>query len=225
MATRFVTYCRVSTDKQGRSGLGLEAQREAVERHLARVGGVEVAAFVEVESGKRADRPQLLQALATARAHGAVLIVAKLDRLARNVAFISTLMEAGVDFVACDCPAANRLTLHILAAMGEHEAAMISERTKAALAATKARGTILGGYRGGPAPTDTHRAKATTAKQAKATSRARDLAPLLASIRAEGHVTLPAMAQALNERGIPTARGCMWTPTAVQRVNRILFDG
>jgi DNA invertase Pin-like site-specific DNA recombinase len=161
---RFVTYTRVSTDKQGRSGLGLEAQREAVERHLARVGGVEVAAFTEIESGKRADRPQLLQALATARAHGAVLIVAKLDRLARNVAFISTLMESGVDFVACDCPAANRLTLHILAAMGEHEAAMISERTKAALAATKARGTILGGYRGGPAPTDTHRAKATTAK-------------------------------------------------------------
>jgi DNA invertase Pin-like site-specific DNA recombinase len=102
---------------------------------------------------------------------------------------------------------------------------MISERTKAALAATKARGTILGGYRGGPAPTDAHRAKATTAKQAKATSRARDLAPLLASIRAEGHVSLHAMAVALNERGIPTARGCMWTPTAVQRVNKTFMDG
>jgi len=225
MNARFVSYTRVSTDRQGRSGLGLEAQREAVERHLARVGGVEVAAFVEVESGKRADRPQLLQALATARAHGATLLIAKLDRLARNVHFVSGLMESGCDFVACDMPAANKLTVHIIAAMAEHEAAMISERTKAALAAAKARGTILGGYKGGPAPTDAHRIKASAALVAKATSRARDLAPLLASIRAEGIESLPAMAAALNARGVPTARGCAWTATAVRRVNRILFDG
>jgi DNA invertase Pin-like site-specific DNA recombinase len=221
---RFVSYLRVSTDKQGRSGLGVEAQREAVTRHMARVGGVEVAAFVEVESGKRADRPQLLQALAAARAHGATLLIAKLDRLGRNVHFVSGLMESGVDFVACDMPAANKLTIHIIAAMAEHEAQMISERTRAALAATKARGTILGGYRGGPAPTDAHRAKATTAKQMKAANRARDLGPLLATIRSEGHVSLPAMAAALNARGIPTARGCAWTPTAVRRVNLALTD-
>lgn len=215
---RGVTYLRVSTDKQGRSGLGLDAQREAVERHVARIGGVVVADFVEVESGKRADRPQLIQALAIARAHGATLIIAKLDRLARNVHFISGLMESGVPFVACDMPAANKLTIHIIASMAEHERELISERTKAALAAAKKRGTVLGGWRGGPVPTDAARAKASAAKTAQAASRARDLAPLMATIRGEGGVSLSAMAAALNARGISTARGADWTPTAVRRV-------
>jgi DNA invertase Pin-like site-specific DNA recombinase len=135
---RFVGYYRVSTAKQGASGLGLEAQREAVRRHATSARGVIVANFTEIESGKRNDRPQIAAALAACRARKATLVIAKLDRLARNVAFISNLMESGVDFVACDNPNANRLTIHILAAIAEHERAMISERTKAALAAAKA---------------------------------------------------------------------------------------
>ena len=141
---RFVAYFRVSTDKQGVSGLGLEAQREAVSRHVAIAQGVIVAEFQEIESGKRNDRPQIAAALAACRLRRATLVIAKLDRLARNVFFISSLMESGVDFVACDNPHATRLTIHILAAVAEHEREMISQRTKAALAAAKARGKKLG---------------------------------------------------------------------------------
>jgi DNA invertase Pin-like site-specific DNA recombinase len=130
----FVAYFRVSTDKQGASGLGLEAQREAVARHVAGAGGAIVAEFQEIESGKRNDRPQIAAALGMCRVRRATLIIAKLDRLARNVAFISSLMESGVDFVAVDNPFATRLTIHILAAVAEHEREMISQRTKAALA-------------------------------------------------------------------------------------------
>jgi DNA invertase Pin-like site-specific DNA recombinase len=137
-----VTYARVSTARQGVSGLGIEAQQAAIANHLR--GAVPLAEFVEVESGKHSNRPELDKALAMCRKHKAVLVIAKLDRLARNVAFISNLMESKVEFVACDFPQANRLMLHILSAVAEHEARMISERTKAALAAAKARGTPLG---------------------------------------------------------------------------------
>jgi DNA invertase Pin-like site-specific DNA recombinase len=150
---KFVAYYRVSTARQGRSGLGLAAQQAAVHEHLNGGKWRIVAEFTEVESGKRADnRPKLAEALAACRVHGATLIIAKLDRLARNVAFVSNLMEAGVDFEAVDFPAANRLTVHILAAVAEHEARMISERTKAALAAAKRRGVKLGGIRNGHVP-------------------------------------------------------------------------
>ena len=148
---RFVAYYRVSTDKQGRSGLGLDAQREAVHRHLNGGSWHLVAEVIEVESGKRNDRPKLSEALRLCRIHKATLIIAKLDRLARNVHFTSGLMESGVDFVAVDFPQANRLTIHILAAVAEHEAGMISARTRAALAAAKARGVQLGGLRARPA--------------------------------------------------------------------------
>jgi DNA invertase Pin-like site-specific DNA recombinase len=148
--SRFVAYYRVSTERQGRSGLGLEAQKAAVRDYLNGGNWKIVAEFVEGESGKRSDRPQLAAALAACTLRGAKLIIAKLDRLARNVAFVSNLMEAGVDFIAVDFPTANRLTVHILAAVAEHEAKMVSERTKAALAAAKARGRKLGGYRGVP---------------------------------------------------------------------------
>jgi len=145
---KFVTYYRVSTAKQGASGLGLEAQQAAVESYVGRESGQIVAPpFIEVESGKLKVRPQLKRAIAHARQHKAVLLVAKLDRLARNVSFLANLLEAGVDFRACDNPHATRLTIHILAAVAEEEARAISERTKAALKAAKARGVKLGSSR------------------------------------------------------------------------------
>ncbi|RYZ15747.1 MAG: recombinase family protein, partial [Myxococcaceae bacterium] len=141
---RFVAYLRVSTQRQGRSGLGLEAQREAVARHVASVGGSILAEVVETESGKRVDRPELVRALVTCRAHKATLLIARLDRLARNVAFIAGLMETGVPFLACDMPTATPFMLHVYAAMAEAEGKAISARTKVALAAAKARGVKLG---------------------------------------------------------------------------------
>src|SRR5712675_1546426 len=145
---KFIGYLRVSTEKQGLSGLGIDAQRKAIEDYLNGGRWELLAEHVEIESGKRSDRPELAKALAQSKATGATLVIAKLDRLARNVAFISNLMESGVDFVAADMPQANRLTVHVLAAIAEHEAAAISARTKAALARAKARGTRLGGDRG-----------------------------------------------------------------------------
>src|SRR6202051_1034902 len=141
---KFVSYLRVSTAKQGVSGLGLEAQRATVESYLNGGKWTLVQELLEVESGKRNDRPALAEALRLCRKHKAVLVIAKLDRLARNVHFISGLMESGVEFIAADMPTANKLTVHIMAAFAEHEAAMISARTKAALQAAKARGTNLG---------------------------------------------------------------------------------
>jgi DNA invertase Pin-like site-specific DNA recombinase len=162
--------------------------------------------FTEVESGKRVDRPKLAAALAACRIHGAKLVIAKLDRLARNVAFISVLMESGVEFEAVDFPQANRLTIHILAAVAEHEAKAISERTKAALAAAKARGTKLGGFRG-RAGTAADCAVARRTRSAKAAARAADLAPTVADIRAAGAASLRAIAAGLNEQRIPAPRG------------------
>src|SRR3954465_3988703 len=138
-APAFVSYLRVSTDKQGASGLGLEAQREAVERHVRSVDGRLLSEHIEVESGKNNDRPEIAKALAAARARRATLVIAKLDRLARNLHFVTGLQDAGVDFVACDNPQANKLMIHMLVAFAEHEREQISTRTKAALAAAKAR--------------------------------------------------------------------------------------
>ena len=147
--TKIVAYYRVSTKRQGESGLGLEGQQVAVAAFAKQHGASIIASYIEVESGKRSDRPVLAQALGHARLAKATLVVAKLDRLARNVAFLSALMESGVDFVACDNEHANRLTIHILAAVAEAEAKAISERTKTALAAAKRRGVKLGSARPG----------------------------------------------------------------------------
>ncbi len=214
----FIAYYRVSTERQGRSGLGLEAQQTAVRSYLNGGDWNLAAEVVEVESGKRSDRPKLAEALRLCRLHKATLIIAKLDRLARNVAFVSALMESGVEFVAADFPQANRLTIHILAAVAEHEAKAISDRTKAALAAAKARGTKLGGYRG-VSPSDASRDAARAKRSAIASARAADIAPMVVELRAAGVTTLDGIAQALTARGIPTARGGeKWTATQVSRV-------
>ncbi len=215
----FVAYYRVSTAKQGASGLGLEAQKSAVQSYLSGGQCELVEEVTEVESGKRNDRPALAHALALCRIHGATLIIAKLDRLARNVAFISNLMEAGVEFTAVDFPQANRLTIHVLAAVAEHEAVMISQRTKMALAAAKARGVVLGGDRGMIASQALTGAKASASvRQAKARKRSSDLLPVIQAIKAEGASSLRRIAAVLNERRIPTARGCQWNAVQVRRV-------
>lgn len=216
---RFVAYYRVSTKRQGVSGLGLEAQQEAVRAYLDGGTWRLVDEVIEVESGKRSDRPKLAEALRLCRLHKATLVIAKLDRLARNVAFVSTLMDAGVDFVAVDFPQANRLTVHILAAVAEHEAKAISERTTAALARAKARGVKLGGNRGHMATivAGGHAASLAVRKE-KAKSRASDLLPVITEIRSAGALSLQQVADALNVRGITTARGCRWTPTQVRRI-------
>ena len=160
MDPTFISYLRVSTKRQGESGLGLEAQRHAVASHIA--GGRLLAEYVEIESGGRNDRPQLAAALAHAQATGATLIIAKLDRLARNVHFVSGLLESRVDFLACDLPMADKLTIHVLAAVAEHEREMISARTKVAMAAAKARGADHPGdpgWRGDVGSANRHRAR------------------------------------------------------------------
>jgi DNA invertase Pin-like site-specific DNA recombinase len=218
---KFVAYYRVSTAKQGKSGLGLEAQQEAVRTYLNGGKWEMEGEFVEVESGKRNDRPQLVEALALCRLHGATLVIAKLDRLARNVNFISNLMESTVEFTAVDFPQANRLTIHILAAVAEHEASMISARTKAALGAAKARGVSLGGNRGNIAGEALKGAKASAVKRGmKAANRASDLLPVIRSAQANGASSLRQIADLLNNRGIKTARGGEWSAVQVQRVLR-----
>jgi DNA invertase Pin-like site-specific DNA recombinase len=215
---KFVAYYRVSTQRQGRSGLGLEAQQAAVQTHLNGGRWRIVAEFTEVESSKRKDRPKLADALAVCRLHSAKLIIAKLDRLSRNVAFVSALMEAGVEFEAVDFPQANRLTIHILAAVAEHEAKVISESTKAALAAAKRRGVKLGGDRGAKL-TAKARMAGCKARAERAEAKAADLAPIIRDMQAAGATSLRAIAAALNERGIPTANGQNeWRAVQVSRV-------
>jgi DNA invertase Pin-like site-specific DNA recombinase len=214
IAGRFVAYYRVSTQGQGRSGLGLEAQRKAVQDYLDGGHWKLIGEFTEIESGKRSDRPKLAEAMRAAKRHKATLVIAKLDRLARSVAFISDIMEGEVEFVAVDMPMANRLTVHILAAVAEHEREMISQRTKAALAAAKARGTLLGNR--------------TNLEVAQRNSRAvrskasvqfvQNAIPVIRQIQATGLTSLREVAGALNARGIRSARGGEWHPTQVKRV-------
>jgi DNA invertase Pin-like site-specific DNA recombinase len=214
---QFISYHRVSTARQGRSGLGLEAQKAAVVSYLNGGSWTLIEEFVEVESGKRSDRPQLNAALAACRLHKATLVIAKLDRLARNVAFVSALMEAGVEFVAVDFPQANRLTIHILAAVAEHEARAISDRTKAALSAAKARGTVLGGFRG-RAGTEADCERARAARAALADRRALDIAPTIRALQAGGITSLSSIAANLNNRDITTSKGSVWSAVQVRRV-------
>jgi DNA invertase Pin-like site-specific DNA recombinase len=204
----FVSYLRVSTARQGGSGLGLEAQREAVSSFALSRGAKIVAEFVEVESGSRRDRPELAGAIKQAKASGAVLLIAKLDRLARSVAVISSLMEAGVEFLAVDNPHATRLMLHLLAAFAEHERGEISARTKAALAAAKARGVVLGA--------NGRRLACEAVQDAVQFRRLHRNA--LDEIRASGATTLRQIAAALNARDIPSREGGSWHPGNTARL-------
>lgn len=204
---QYVAYYRVSTTKQGESGLGLDAQRAAVERYLAGKGML-LAEFTEVESGKRADRPQLALAIQASKRHKATLVIAKLDRLSRNVAFISNLMENATDFIACDMPHANRLTIHVLAAVAEHEREMISARTQAAMDQAKARGVKMGNPRWQESI-----GKATAARWPKRA--ASQVEAILRAHQTEGK-SLRQIAAALNELGLKTPTGAQWHASSVR---------
>lgn len=207
--TKYVAYYRVSTQRQGQSGLGLEAQQAAVAAFCE-----PAESFTEVESGKNNSRPELARAIAACKRLNAVLVVAKLDRLARNVAFVSALMESGVEFKACDNPHANRLTVHILAAVAEDEARRISERTKAALAAYKARGGVLGSPEN---LTDNARQKGAKANSGAARQHSEAVRPIAEKLKEAGK-SLRQIAEVLTERGILTRRGKAYSATAVMRL-------
>lgn len=215
--SRIVAYYRVSTKRQGRSGLGLEAQQEMVRQLAAQYGATIIAEFVEVETGKIAERPQLEEAMHRARLTNSTLVIAKLDRLARNVAFLSRLMDSGLEFVCCDNPHATRFTLHILAAVAEHEAKMISDRTKAALRAAKARGVKLGSAREGHWEGREHlrdwkKANAASAvvRQSRAAARYEYLLPEIIRRREDGQ-TIAEIVEWLNQDGFVTPRNKPYT--------------
>lgn len=213
---KFIAYYRVSTQKQGSSGLGLEAQEKAVKDYLNGGKWELLTQFIEVESGKHADRPKLTEALALAKKNKATLIIAKLDRLSRNMAFIANLMESKVEFKACDFPTANKLTLHIMAAFAEHEREMISKRTSDALQAAKSRNQKLGWAN--PSRTDQSNASAlgVAARKEKLIKQDNNLLPVIQQIKLSGIVTLQGIANELNKRDIKTSRGNQWYASSVR---------
>jgi DNA invertase Pin-like site-specific DNA recombinase len=218
---KLIAYHRVSTAKQGSSGLGLEAQRAAIEAHAERMRAKIVRTFVEVESGKINSRPELAKALHLAKVTGATLVIAKLDRLSRNAAFLLTLRDSGVRFVAADMPDANELTVGIMALVAQQEREAISKRTTEALAAAKRRGTRLGNPNGARALR--RAAKGNTASigaiQSKADLHAHNLRPVIDALTGEGITSLGAVAAELNERGMLTPRGgVLWHKTTVRNL-------
>lgn len=219
MNGKFVAYYRVSTQRQGQSGLGLEAQKAAVTAFLNGGNWTLVSEIVEVESGRKSDRPKLAEALRLCRLHKAKLLVAKLDRLSRSVSFISTLMESGVKFQAVDMPDVNEMVVHILASVAQGEAKAISERTRVALAAAKARGKVLGGLRWDITSVgEQGRAAALQTRRENAAKYRADILPVIQQKQAEGAVTLKAIADALNLDGTPAPRGGSWSAVQVSRV-------
>lgn len=211
---RFVAYYRVSTARQGRSGLGLEAQREAVRTFLNGGNWTLSAEHTEVESGKLDSRPELAKALNACRLTGATLVIAKLDRLSRDAAFLLNLEKAGVEFVAADMPNANRLTVRLMAVIAQEEREMIAKRTKDALAAAKARGVKLGGFRAGARVDHQQGIKAL---QDRADAFAAGVGPMIAEMRRSGS-SLRQIAEELTTRGIRTSRGGAWSADAVRQV-------
>jgi DNA invertase Pin-like site-specific DNA recombinase len=219
---KFVTYYRVSTQKQGQSGLGLEAQKSAVKEYLNTHGGVALASFTEVESGKINTRPQLEAALLRCRQAHATLLVAKLDRLSRNAAFLFNLRDSGVKFQALDIPEANTLTLGVMAVLAQHEREIISARTRAALAARRARGLPLGTPRDLSAYAARASALARAVNTEKARTRAALVAPAIKSARSAGCASLRQVAEHLDDLGITTPRGKSWTATAVANAEKLI---
>ncbi|QIJ76506.1 recombinase family protein [Methylobacterium sp. NI91] len=217
MAGAYVSYLRVSTDRQGRSGLGLEAQRRAVTDYLDGGRWTLISELVEIESGARNDRPRLAEALALCRLHGATLLITKLDRLSRDAHFLLGLQKAGVRFVAADMPEANEMVVGIMAVVAQAERKMISARTRAALAAVKARGKTLGNP-ANLANQAAGRERSAAVRIEAADRRAADLAPIVASIRQAGATSLRQIAARLNERAIPRARGGTWSAAQVQHL-------
>ncbi len=217
-----IAYYRVSTQRQGVSGLGLEAQQAAVAAYAAATRSELLTAYTEVESGRKSDRPELAKAIRQAKALRATLVIAKLDRLARSVAFIANVMESAVEFVACDMPQANRLTLHIMAAVAEAEALAISERTKAALAAARARGVKLGARRDGhPSFSPEHRAKGAAACVKLWADEMRacyaEVAPVATELRESG-LSLREIGAKLDALRYSTRTGKPWTAIQVSRL-------
>jgi DNA invertase Pin-like site-specific DNA recombinase len=221
--SKLIGYRRVSTKSQGESGLGLEGQSIVIDAYAKQTEAKLVATYTEVESGTKSDRPELARAMSHAKRIGAVLVIARLDRLSRNLHFLSGLMESRVEFVACDMPSANRLTLHIMAAVAEDYAKQISDKTKMGLEAAKARGTVLGGFRARAAEklTDEGRDKGRTKGN---TRQARDAvevyADLVDDVRRlrEGGASLGAIAERMNDEGHTTRTGADWTKVQVKRL-------
>ena len=213
MNTNFVCYYRVSTTQQGQSGLGLEAQRQAVRDYAQKVQGTVLDELVEVESGKRADRPVLTNAIQRCRETGATLLVAKLDRLSRNLHFITTLQQSKVNFLAVDNPHATPFLIHILLAVAEYERTMISTRNKSALEAAKRRGVKLGNP-----VIQTAVVKSAESRRLACREQYARLAPTVQELQSQGFIRLKDIAHQLNARGIKTARGCLFTPTQVHRI-------
>jgi DNA invertase Pin-like site-specific DNA recombinase len=219
---RFIAYERVSTARQGQSGLGLEAQRRTIDAFAVSRSAEVLARFTEVESGRNPDRPELGRAIRLARLTGATLIIAKLDRLSRNAAFLLTLPASGVKFVACDMPEANDLTVGIMALVAQQEREAISRRTKEALAVAKTRGVKLGNPNGAASLRRAGKGGAAlrAAVSANADQHARDLAPVIADIEAGGHTSLRAIAAELNGRGMITRRAGRWQVSNVRGLLR-----
>ena len=214
---QYVSYLRVSTQKQGFSGLGLEAQKEIIENFLH--DKIPIAEFVEVESGRKTNRPKLKDALALCRTTGSTLIVAKLDRLARNVSFLSNLLESDVEIVFCDFPQANKMVLHILAAISQYEAELTASRTKAALQAKKARGAKLGNPEH---LLDKHEqaianSNKTNSEKAKKNPNNKRAVAFLKVMISQGK-SLTEMTDILNSEGFVTAQGCKFVPATVRRL-------
>ncbi len=215
---RGVVYLRVSTQKQRISGLGLEAQRESVRRFIAD-GWHVLEEVTEIESGRASNRPELDRALSLCRIHRATLIIARLDRLTRDPYFLAGLENAGIEFLVVDMPAANRFTIQVMASVASEEARAISERTRLALAAARARGVLLGDRSGRIAQHAAYGGKRSAeARQSTALSRAADLAPILQDIQASGAASLAQVTEALNARSIPAPRGPTWHRESVRRL-------
>ena len=215
-----ITYLRVSTDKQGHSGLGLEAQKATIARFVTERQANVIGTYEEIESGKRNDRPELGKAMHQAQITGATLVIAKLDRLSRNAAFLLNLRDSGVDFIAADMPEANKLTVGIMALVAEQEREAISKRTKEALAAAKARGVKLGNPNGSEALRRAKKGNTASlqAQQAKAEGHALKLVPVIEELQDQGITSLGAISAALNERRVLTPRGKTWHKSSVRNL-------